>query len=109
MEISDWLRILEELGIDTVHLTETLDVNSGRALRMRDGSKVLGGGVYFNRNRGGVVHFTINHNSTVRTFDIDWGLWNDLPSSQVKRKDRGKPNIYPNPGMERRALRRLLA
>ena len=99
MSEAGYLLILKELGVDT----QNLSVNNGWVLRMRNGSKV--DGVYFNRNRAGVVHFTVNPNSSVV---IDWSLWEDLPDEQIKQKDRGKPNVVPNPGMERRALRQLL-
>jgi hypothetical protein len=103
MDVPEYLQVLEDLGIDVAHLTEIREVNNGRVLRTRDRRRF--DGVYFNSNRDGVVHFTIHPYSPVT---IDWSLWNALPDEQVKRKDQGKPNIYPYPGMERRALRQLL-
>ena len=99
-EASEYLRILEDLGVDTSGLV----ANNSRVLRMLDGRKV--DGVYFNRNRDGVLYLVVNSNSTVT---VDRRLWRTLPDEQVKLKDRGRCNIYPNPGMERQALRGLLA
>ena len=104
MNLSEYLRILEDLEVDVNHLTAKRPVNNGRVLRMRNGGIVEG--VYFNRNRAGTIHFTINPTSSVL---VDWSLWNALPDKQVKWKDHGKPNIVPDPGMESRALTQLLA
>lgn len=103
MEASEYLRILEDLGVDVDYLTERHEVNSGRALKMRGERRSIG--VYFNRNRRVGIYFAVVPNSAVT---IDWTLWNDLPASEVKATDRQCSNVYPNPGIERRALRQLL-
>ena len=93
-----YLPFLKELGVKT----DGLAPNSGRILRMINGRDVPG--VYFNRNRGGVIHFTLNVGSVSASED----LWVRLPDEQVKRVDHGKPNVFPMPGMERQAFRQLL-
>ena len=105
MNVSDYLDMLRELGIDVDWVAELKEVNSGRALRRMDGSRVSGS-IYFNRNEHHVVHFTINDRH--RSPDIDWSLWKALPDDEIKKKDQGKPNILPVEGRERQALRQLL-
>lgn len=98
-EAGDYIRILEEIGIETARLWP----NCGRILRFRDGRKCPG--VYFNRSRYGGLHFTLNPNARVEP-DAAW--WNFLPDCRIKAVDHRKPNIVPKPGMERQALRQLL-
>ena len=105
MNVSDYLDLLRELGIDVDWVAELKVVNSGRALRRMDGSRVSGS-IYFNRNEHHVVHFTINDRHRIP--DIDWSLWKVLPDDEIKKKDHGKPNILPVEGRERQTLRQLL-
>lgn len=98
MNEAAYLRTLEELGVDT----DALSVNNGHILRMRNGRRAAG--VYFNRNRDGVIHFTLNVDGV---FASD-ALWKRLPDEVIKKVDHGKPNVVPKPGRERQALRQLL-
>ncbi len=99
MTVSEYLDVLADLGVDT----DALSVNNGHILRMRNGRRAAG--VYFNRNRDGVIHFTLNPNSLAV---IDLTLWECLPDEVIKKVDHGKPNVVPKPDRERQALRQLL-
>ena len=100
---ADYLRILEELGIDTNQLWPRLG-HTGRILRTRTGEQYRG--LYFNHQEG-FCYFTIN--PRVATVNIDWNLWQNVPPAiAVPDFDRDKHNIVPNPGQERQALRSLL-
>ena len=100
---TDYLRILEELGIDTEQLRSTQS-HSSRILKGRDGQRFPG--LYFNR-QAGISYFTVN--SGVAAVEIDWNLWQGVPSAiAVPYFDRGKHNVIPRPGQERRALQSLL-
>ena len=100
MTETEYLRVLDEIGIDTSYQYP----NCGHILKSRDGRKY--DGVYFNRNRFGVIHFTLNPNAALRP---DSKLWDYLPDREIKLVDKGKPNIVPKPGKERAALQLLLA
>ena len=100
---TDYLRILEELGIDTDQLWPKLG-HSGRILRTRSGERYSG--LYFN-HQGDVCYFTVN--PRVATVTVDWNLWQDVPATvAVPYFDRDKQNVVPRPGQERQALRSLL-
>ena len=99
MNEAQYLRILNGLSVNTNHLA----TNDHHILTMASGQRVAG--VYFNRNKHGVIHFTINPNSLAV---IDQTLWERLPDDQIKVKDHGKPNVVPIPGREHQALRQLL-
>ena len=101
---ADYVRILEELGIDTNQLWPRLD-HTGRILRTRSGERYSG--LYFNHH-GGICYFTVN--PRVATVNIDWKLWQEVPPTiAVPHYDHDKHNIVPRPGQERRALRTLLS
>ena len=100
---TDYLRILDELGIDTEQL-RPVQAHSSRILKGKDGQRFPG--LYFNR-QGAVSYFTVNPG--VAAVDVDWNLWQNAPSSvTIPRFDRGKHNIVPRPGQERRAFQSLL-
>lgn len=100
---NDYLRILEELGIDTDQLWPKLG-HTGRILRMRSGAKYSG--LYFNHQQG-TCYFTLN--PRVATVTIDWNLWQNVPPAiEVPHFDLDKDNIVPRVGQERQALRSLL-
>lgn len=100
---TEYLRILEELGIDTDQLWPKLG-HTGRILRNRSGEKYSG--LYFNHQQG-VCYFTLN--PRVATVTINWNLWQNVPSAiEVPYFDRDKDNIVPRAGQERQALRSLL-
>ena len=100
---TDYLRILDELGIDTDQL-RTTQAHSSRILKGKDGERIPG--LYFSR-QAGVSYFTANPG--VVTVEIDWNLWQNAPPDiAVPYFDRDKHNIVPRPGQERRALASLL-
>ena len=105
MSIADYLDLFREFGVDVDWVTERREVNGGRALRMIGGALVPGS-IYFNSNKHGVIHFTVNDRPSIS--EIDWNLWAALPDSEIKSTDHGKPNIHPIEGSERQALRQLL-
>ena len=97
MTIDDYLNILDHLGVDT-H-----DLKPGKVLRMRDGRRAPG--MYFNCKKSIGIYFTLYLPGPF----ANESLWDYLPDEQIgKRRDKGKPNVVPKPGMERRALRQLL-
>lgn len=100
---TDYLRILEELGVDTDQLRPT-QAHASRILKGRDGQRFSG--LYVNR-QAGVTYFTVTPG--VATAEVDWNLWQQAPPSiAVPYFDRDKQNIVPRPGQERQALRSLL-
>ena len=101
-EASDYLHILDALGVDTDQFWPTLG-HSGRILRTKSGRQFPG--LYFNRRKE-VCYFVLNQR--VATVEIDWDLWEDFPSTLVPQHDHDKYTIVPKPGLERRALRSLL-
>jgi len=100
---TDYLRILEELGVDTDQL-RPIQAHASRILKGRDGQRFSG--LYVNR-QAGVTYFTVTPG--VATAEVDWNLWQQAPSAiTVPYFDRDKRNIVPRPGQERQALRSLL-
>ena len=102
-DVADYVRILEELGIDTDQLWPTLG-HTGRILRTRGGRSFHG--LYFN-HRQRICYFTLN--PRIATVEIDWNLWRDgLSLIEIPPYDRDKYNVVPKQGLERMALRSLL-
>ena len=100
---TDYLRILEELGVDTGQM-RTSAAHASRILKGRDGEGFTG--LYVNR-QAGITYFTVN--PEVATVEVDWSLWQNVPSAiAVPYFDRDKHNVVPRPGQERQALRSLL-
>ncbi len=100
---TDYLRILEDLGVDTGHM-RTSAAHASRILKEKDGEGFTG--LYINR-QAGITYFTVN--PEVATVEVDWNLWQTVPSAiAVPYFDRDKQNIVPKPGQEREALRSLL-
>lgn len=99
----DYLRTLEELGVDTGQM-QPGQAQASRILRGRDGERFPG--IHVNR-QAGITYFTVD--SGVATVAVDWNLWQNAPPSiAVPYFDRDKHNIVPRPGQERQALRSLL-
>ncbi len=102
-DATNYLRILEELGIDTDQLWPRLG-HTGRILRTKTGERFPG--LYVNHQEG-ISYFTLN--PRVATVEIDWNLWQNVPAAvTIPHFDRDKNNIVPRPGQERQALRSLL-
>ena len=100
---TDYLHILEELGVDTGQM-RTSAAHASRILKGRDGEGFTG--LYVNR-QAGITYFTVN--PEVATVEVDWSLWQNVPSAiAVPYFDRDKHNVVPRPGHERQALRSLL-
>ena len=100
---TDYLRILEELGIDTDQQRPN-QAHASRILKGRNGERYPG--LHINR-QSGITYFTVN--PSVATVTIDGNLWQNVPQTiSVPYFDREKHNIVPRPGQERPALRSLL-
>lgn len=100
---TDYLRNLEELGIDTSQ-SRPSQSHASRILKGRDGERFPG--LYVNR-QAGITYFSVD--SAVATVTVDWNLWQSVPATvAVPYFDRDKQNIVPRPSQERQALRSLL-
>ena len=100
---TDYLRTLEELGIDTGQLRPSQS-HASRILKGRNGERFPG--LFVNRQVG-ITYFSVN--PAVATVTVDWNLWQNVPATiAVPYFDRDKQNIVPKPGQERQALRSLL-
>ncbi len=101
--VGDYLRTLDELGMDTDQLWPNLG-HSGRTMRKKSGRRFSG--LYFNQWQG-VCYFTLD--PRVSDMVIDWNLWQDVPPAiTVPPHDLDKYNFVPKQGLEREALQSLL-
>ena len=106
--VSLYEQLRDELELDPA----SFQVPPPPAPRFRPTVRLLDGrrfrGIYFNATMDGQPpYFYITINPRLARLSLPLTLWQEIPADRVPALDRGKQNLYPRPGRERKCVESL--